>query len=154
MTSRMFTRMLLKVSILAVALELCFGTLSGCVNIVDAGEVQTTSTPGPTQGTPGAKPAPSPTTGTSRGDSRSSIYTGCLAKGTAPDTYMLVDLDKGPKSVGIVSSTTNLATHVGHKVQLTGTAVPAKDAEADNKIPKAPVYMKITAVKMISGTCG
>jgi len=66
---------------------------------------------------------------------------------------MLVDLDKGPKSVGIVSSTTNLATHVGHKVQLTGTAVPAKDAEADNKIPKAPVYMKITAVKMISGTC-
>jgi hypothetical protein len=79
--------------------------------------------------------------------------TGCLAKGTAPDTYMLTDLEKGPKSVGIVSSTAKLAPHVGHKVELTGTAVPAKDAEADANVPKAPHYMKITAVKMISPTC-
>jgi len=79
--------------------------------------------------------------------------TGCLAKGSAPDTYMLTDLEKGPKSVGIVSSTANLAPHVGHKVELTGTAVPVKDAEADSKVPKAPHYMKITAVKMISATC-
>src|ERR1700737_4140311 len=78
--------------------------------------------------------------------------TGCLAKGTAPDTYMLTDLEKGPKSVGIVSSTANLAPHVGHKVELTGTAVPARAAEADSKVPKAPHYMKITAVKMISTT--
>ena len=75
--------------------------------------------------------------------------TGCLAKGTEPGTFMLTDLEKGPKSVGIVSSTANLAPHVGHKVELTGTAVPAKDAEADSKVPKAPHYMKITAVKMI-----
>ena len=79
--------------------------------------------------------------------------TGCLAKGAAPDTYMLTDLEKGPKSVGIVSSTAKLAPHVGHKVELTGTAVPAKDAEADANVPKAPHYMKITAVKMISPTC-
>jgi hypothetical protein len=79
--------------------------------------------------------------------------TGCLAKGTAPDTYMLTDLEKGPKSVGVVSSTAKLAPHVGHKVELTGTAVPAKDAEADANVPKAPHYMKITAVKMISPTC-
>jgi hypothetical protein len=79
--------------------------------------------------------------------------TGCLAKGTAPDTYLLTDLEKGPKSVGIVSSTAKLAPHVGHKVELTGTAVPAKDAEADANVPKAPHYMKITAVKMISPTC-
>jgi hypothetical protein len=31
--------------------------------------------------------------------------------------------------------------------------VPAKDAEADSKVPNAPHYMKITAVKMISATC-
>jgi hypothetical protein len=79
--------------------------------------------------------------------------TGCLAKGTEAGTFMLTDLEKGPKSVGIVSSTANLAPHVGHKVELTGTAVPAKDAEADSKVPKAPHYMKITAVKMISPTC-
>ena len=79
--------------------------------------------------------------------------TGCLAKGTAPDTFMLTDLEKGPKSVGIVSSTAKLAPHVGHKVELTGTAVPAKDAEADANVPKAPHYMKITAVKMLSPTC-
>ena len=79
--------------------------------------------------------------------------TGCLAKGTAPDTYTLTDLEKGPKSVGVVSSTANLAPHVGHKVELTGTAVPVKDAEAMPNVPKAPHYMKITAVKMISPTC-
>jgi hypothetical protein len=79
--------------------------------------------------------------------------TGCLAKGTEAGTYQLTDLEKGPKSVGIVSSTANLAPHVGHKVELTGTAVAAKDAEADSKVPKAPHYMKITAVKMISATC-
>jgi hypothetical protein len=80
--------------------------------------------------------------------------TGCLAKGSEPDTYMLTDLEKGPKSVGIVSSDANLAPHVGHKIEITGTAVPAKDAEAENpKVPKAPHYMKVTAVKMISTTC-
>ena len=79
--------------------------------------------------------------------------TGCLRAGDAPGSYMLTDLEKGPKSVGIVSSTAKLAPHVGHKVELTGTAVPVKDAEADANVPKAPHYMKITAVKMISPTC-
>ncbi len=79
--------------------------------------------------------------------------TGCLAKGTEPGTYMLTDLEKGPKSVGIVSSSVNLAPHVGHKVELTGTAVPAKDAEADSKVPKAAHYMKITAMKHVAATC-
>lgn len=79
--------------------------------------------------------------------------TGCLRAGTAPNTYMLSDLEKGPKTVGIVSSSANLAPHVGHKIEITGTAVPAKDAEAEPNVPKAPHYMKVTAVKMISPTC-
>jgi hypothetical protein len=79
--------------------------------------------------------------------------TGCLAAGTAPGSFVLTDLASGPKSVGIVSSSANLAPHVGHKVELTGTAVPAKDAGMDPNVPKAPHYMKITAVKMISATC-
>jgi hypothetical protein len=82
--------------------------------------------------------------------------TGCLEKGDAPGSYQLTNVtvpEKGPKSVGIVSSTVNLAPHVGHKVELTGSAVPKKDAEMDANVPKAPHYMKITAVKMISATC-
>ena len=79
--------------------------------------------------------------------------TGCLRAGTAPNTYMLTDLEKGPKTVGIVSSTAELAPHVGHKIVITGTAVPPKDAEADPNVPKAPHYMKVTEIKMISTTC-
>jgi len=80
--------------------------------------------------------------------------TGCLKKGTEADTYMVTDVEgNGPKTIGIVSSTANLAPHVGHKIEVTGTAVPAKEAETDPKVPKAAHYMKLTAVKMISTTC-
>jgi hypothetical protein len=79
--------------------------------------------------------------------------TGCLEKGTAPGTYQLTNLEKGPKSVSIVSSSVDLSKHVGHKVELTGTAVPAKEAEMDANVTKAPHYMKITAMKHIAATC-
>ena len=91
-----------------------------------------------------------------RDDDRSKVreMTGCLQKGTEPNTYTLSDVEgKGPKTVGIVSSTPNLAPHVGHKIEVTGTAVPVSEAEADSKLPKAPHYMKLTAIKMISTTC-
>ena len=79
--------------------------------------------------------------------------TGCLKAGTAAGSYMLTDLEKGPKQVGIVSSTPNLAPHVGHKIEITGTAVPPADAEAMKDVPKSPHYMKVTAIKMLSPTC-
>jgi hypothetical protein len=80
--------------------------------------------------------------------------TGCLKKGTEADTYIVTDVEgNGPKSIGIVSSSANLAPHVGHKIEVTGTAVPPKEAETDAKVPKAPHYMKLTAIKMISTTC-
>jgi hypothetical protein len=80
--------------------------------------------------------------------------TGCLKAGSAPDTFMLTDLEKGPKTVGIVSSDVKLAPHVGHKVEITGTAVPEAEAMKDNKdVPKAPHYMKVTAMKHIAATC-
>jgi len=79
--------------------------------------------------------------------------TGCLRAGDAPGSYQLTDLEKGPKSVGIVSSDANLAPHVGHKMEITGTAVAPADAEANKNVPKAPHYMKVTSVKMISPTC-
>jgi hypothetical protein len=79
--------------------------------------------------------------------------TGCLRAGDAPGSYMLSDLEKGPKSVGIVSSDVKLAPHVGHKIEITGTAVPPADAEAMKDVPKAPHYMKVQSIKMISTTC-
>ena len=79
--------------------------------------------------------------------------TGCLRAGSADGSYMLTDLEKGPKQVGIVSSSANLKPHVGHKIEITGTAVPAATAEADPNVPKSPHYMKVTAIKMLSPTC-
>ena len=85
---------------------------------------------------------------------REHSMTGCLKTGTAANSYMLTDVEgNGPKSVGIVSSDANLAPHVGHKIQVTGTAVPANQAETDTNVPKAPHYMKLTAIKMVSTTC-
>ncbi len=79
--------------------------------------------------------------------------TGCLRAGDAPNSYKLTDLEKGPPSVGIVSSDANLAPHVGHKIEITGTAVAPKDAEMDKMVPKAPHYMKVSSIKMLSPTC-
>ena len=80
--------------------------------------------------------------------------TGCLQKGSEANSYLVTNVEgNGPKTIGIVSSSANLAPHVGHKIEVTGTAVPAKEAEEDKNVPKAPHYMKLTAVKMISATC-
>jgi hypothetical protein len=51
-----------------------------------------------------------------------------------------------------VESKANLAPHVGHKIDITGTAVPAQEAEKTNA-PKADHYMRLSAIKMVSATC-
>jgi len=80
--------------------------------------------------------------------------TGCLQAGTEGNTYMLTNVEgSGPKTVGVISSSANLAPHVGHKISITGTAVDAKEAETDKKTPKSDHYMKVSAVKMISASC-
>jgi hypothetical protein len=80
---------------------------------------------------------------------------GCLQKGTEANTFIVQNTaEKGPKVIGIVESTANLAPHVGHKIDVTGTAVPNPEAEkASPKPSKADHYMRITAVKMVSATC-
>ena len=70
--------------------------------------------------------------------------TGCLAKGDDAGTFKLTDLEKGPKVVVIAETTANLTPHLGHKVEITGVAVPGKDKTHT---------MKVTAVKMISTKC-
>ena len=81
--------------------------------------------------------------------------TGCVQKGTSADAFMLTNTDaKGPKTIGIVESKENLAPHVGHVIAITGTDVPAKEAESAKPTPpKADHYMKVTSIKMVSTTC-
>jgi hypothetical protein len=80
--------------------------------------------------------------------------TGCLRSGSG-DSYMLTDVEGGRvQSVGIVSSDANLKPHVGHKIEITGTAVPADQAKEQNKdVGDAAHYMKVNSVKMISQSC-
>jgi hypothetical protein len=81
--------------------------------------------------------------------------TGCLQKGTVPDTFIVTSTaEKGPKVIGIITAKPNLAPHVGHKIDITGTAVDVKTAESSKPAPsKADHYMNITAIKMVSATC-
>jgi len=80
---------------------------------------------------------------------------GCVQKGaTATQGVLQSTAEKGPKMIGVVDSKATLAPHVGHKVEVTGTAVPTAEAEAMKPAPpKADHYMKISAVKMVSATC-
>ncbi|HEY0745086.1 MAG TPA: hypothetical protein VGD63_00190 [Steroidobacteraceae bacterium] len=70
--------------------------------------------------------------------------TGCLTKGDDAGTFKLTDLEKGPKEVIIAETTANLTPHLGHKVEITGVAIPGKDKTHT---------MKVSAVKMISAKC-
>src|SRR5262245_6853842 len=81
--------------------------------------------------------------------------TGCVAKGSGDNTFVVNSTaEKGPKTIGIVASKDNLTPHVGHKVEITGTAVPNAEAEAMKPAPpKADHYMRLSAVKMVSATC-
>ena len=80
---------------------------------------------------------------------------GCLAKGASADQFVVNNTaPKGPKVIGIVSSKDKLAAHVGHKIAITGTAVPNAEAEKMSPAPpKADHYMNLTAIKMVSATC-
>lgn len=81
--------------------------------------------------------------------------TGCMKKLPLTLPYLLSDVEgKGPKSVGIIASTINLAWHADQKVEITGTTVPVAEAEKMQPAPpKAPHYMNVTGVRIVSKTC-
>ena len=79
---------------------------------------------------------------------------GCVAKGATANTFIVNNTaPKGPKVIGILESKENLGPHVGHKIDITGTAVPNAEAEKMKNAPKADHYMRLTAIKMVSATC-
>jgi len=69
--------------------------------------------------------------------------TGCLRAGAEAGKFRLTDLAQGPMTVEIAETTANLAPHVGHKIEITGT-----------RIAEAPGHtMKVTAMKMVAAAC-
>jgi hypothetical protein len=68
--------------------------------------------------------------------------TGCLEKGATAKTFRLTNVEK-VKTVDIAESKADLAPHLGHKIEITGTAVAGKETHT----------MNISAVKMVSPTC-
>ena len=80
--------------------------------------------------------------------------TGCVQKGSTADTFVVMNTaEKGPKTIGIVESKANLAPHVGHTIDITGTGVPNKEAESMKNVPKADHYMRVSTIKMVSTSC-
>ena len=94
--------------------------------------------------------------------------TGCLAKGSEPNTYMLNSIEgNGPKTAELINvpASLKLDPHIGHKVAITGTRVTGANAaartEAGGKKPTAAqrkaeageYHVTPTALKMISASC-
>ena len=73
--------------------------------------------------------------------------TGCLQKGSDAGTFRLTDLglEGGPAAVEIAETTADLAPHVGHKVEITGSTITGKDPAAHT--------MKVSAMKHLAATC-
>ena len=90
----------------------------------------------------------------SAGGQKEHTMGGCLEKGDQPDTFIVRNAaEKGPRVIGIIESKPNLAPHVGHHIDITGTAVPNKEAASMKDVPKADHYMRISAIKMVATTC-
>ena len=75
--------------------------------------------------------------------SKEKTLTGCLAAGTEPDTFKLME---GKKSIEVTGQ--DLSQHVGHEVKLTGSW--EKEAEANAKKGKE---FKVANIQHISDTC-
>jgi len=73
--------------------------------------------------------------------------TGCLAAGAAEGSFRLTDLGlaDGPAAVEIASASVDLAPHLGHKVEITGSTVEGADPAAHT--------MSVSAMKHLAATC-
>jgi hypothetical protein len=87
------------------------------------------------------------------GGGKEHSMTGCVQKGPTADTFVIQNVNEKPKMIGVVESKANLAPHVGHTIEITGTGVPNKEAESMKNVAKADHYMRITAIKMVSASC-
>jgi hypothetical protein len=80
--------------------------------------------------------------------------TGCLEKGDMPMTYRLTNVEGGKVKVVDITEVSKevmkIDAHLGHKVTITGTALPKPAAGAK---PVGEHYMRIEGFKHVSPTC-
>ncbi len=86
--------------------------------------------------------------------------TGCLSKGDSSDEYNLTTAKGNTWELKSDSSSVDFASHVGHKVAVTGTVNNAAAHGAKEKVkdktmsnPTEHGHMTVTNVKMISESC-
>ena len=84
----------------------------------------------------------------------SASYIGCLAKGEEAGTFKLTNVGDAKDEYGLVSGGKDLAAHVGHKVEVTGTLVSAKDAGgAKGASEVGHKELRVTSMKHVAATC-
>ena len=86
---------------------------------------------------------------------------GCLQKGAEPNTYTLTNVSGGGsyELIGAPASM-NLAPHVGHRVEVTGSVAKANKAAkmegakgAEKKEEQGERHLQVRSFKMMSPTC-
>ena len=96
-----------------------------------------------------------------KGGRAAMTVTGCLHKGTEANTYMLTNV-AGGRSYELIGtpSDVNLAPHVGHKIDVTGTAVAANRAAkaegvkgAAKKEERGERHLQVQSFKMVAARC-
>jgi hypothetical protein len=86
----------------------------------------------------------------------SGSYTGCLAKGDEAGTFKLTNVGDAKAEYELVGGGKDLAAHVGHKVEVTGTLVSAKEAHAEGGKAASDVgheHLRVTSMKHVAATC-
>ena len=108
-------------------------------------------------------------------DAAGMTLTGCVARGTAPDTFTLAEVKKGAPAadastpaplVTLTGTEVDLSKHVGHSVTLTGsyasptaaigttgTEKPATPAAPEDSKKAAAKTFTVKSLKMVSPTC-
>jgi hypothetical protein len=119
------------------------------------------------------------TTASPQGRATTSMFIGCVDKGSTPNAFVLsvVEVPKtatagpapagpgqGPQATGTTGvmvghkveliGGTNMASHVGHKVEVSGMIVPQGNATGrPGQAPAANTRVNVTNVRMIETTC-
>jgi hypothetical protein len=102
------------------------------------------------------------TAGTSTGQKSSvGTYTGCLAKGDGPNEFKLTNVNGGSEEYELIGGK-DLKDHVGHKVEVKGKEVAAKQAAKAEKASGAAEkgesevgheHIRVSSMRHIAATC-
>jgi hypothetical protein len=102
------------------------------------------------------------TAGASAGQKSSAgTYTGCLAKGDKPNEFKLTNVNGGSQEYELIGGK-DLKDHVGHKVEVKGKEVAAKQAAKAEKAAGTAEkgeseaqheHIRVSSMRHISETC-